>query len=94
MRKSNLIPLVAYLRSVEDVLHGQHGDDGEHLFTAAQMNGHDQHLTQHGLQRELGHLNTDTGVRYRRRIRKLQCNNLSECLDLSNSPHPSTQTRE
>ena len=46
-----------YLGPVEDVLNRQHGHDGEHLFTAAQMDGHDQHLTQHGLQRELSHLN-------------------------------------
>lgn len=45
-----------YLWPVEDVLHRQHGHNGEHLFTAAQVDGHDQHLTQHGLQRKLCHL--------------------------------------
>lgn len=46
----------AYLRPVKDILHRQHRHDCEHLFAAAQMDGHDQHLTQHGLQRELSHL--------------------------------------
>ena len=55
MTKSN-IAISSYLWPVEDVLHGQHGDDGEHLVTAAQVHRHDQHLGQHRLQGELGHL--------------------------------------
>lgn len=47
---------VLYLGSVEDVLNRQHRNNGQHLFTAAQVDGHDQHLTQHGLQRKLCHL--------------------------------------
>ena len=50
-----------HLGSVEDVLDGQHGDDGEHLLTAAQVDGHDEHLTLHGLQGELSHLEEREG---------------------------------
>lgn len=46
-----------YLGPVEHVLHGQHRDDGQDFVAASEMDGHDQHLTQHGLEREFGHLN-------------------------------------
>ena len=45
-----------YFGPVEDVLHRQHGHNGQHFLTAAQMHRHDQHFAQHWLQRELCHL--------------------------------------
>lgn len=45
-----------YLGPVEDVLHRQHGHDGQHFLAAAQMHRHDQHFAQHGLQGEFCHL--------------------------------------
>ena len=59
-----------HLGSVEDVLDGQHGDDGEHLLTAAQVDGHDEHLTLHGLQGELSHLEERESVKRRRGTRR------------------------
>ena len=59
---------VVHLGSVEDVLDGQHGDDGEHLLTAAEVDGHDEHLTKHGLQRELSHLEERAGGRDTRKL--------------------------
>lgn len=45
-----------YLGSVEDILHGQHGHNSQHLFATAQMHRHDEHFAEHWLQRKLRHL--------------------------------------
>lgn len=52
----NMCGLNEYLWSVENILYWKHWHNGQHLFTAAKMDGHDQHLTKHGLQRKLSHL--------------------------------------
>ena len=52
----NFFQYTLYFGSVEDILHTEHGDDGEDLVTAGQVHGHDKHLGQHGLQGELRHL--------------------------------------
>mmetsp|Transcript_34510 Transcript_34510/g.90808 ORF Transcript_34510/g.90808 Transcript_34510/m.90808 type:complete len:344 (-) Transcript_34510:93-1124(-) len=43
------------LRAVPDVLHGEHGGDGEHLVRAAEVDRLDQDLRERGLHRELSH---------------------------------------
>lgn len=45
-----------YLGPVEDVLYRQHGHDGQHFLTAAQVHRHDQHFAQHWFQGEFCHL--------------------------------------
>lgn len=40
---------------VEHILHRQHGDNGEDLVGALQVDRHDEHLGKVGLQRELCH---------------------------------------
>jgi len=49
------------LRPIIDILHGQHGHDGEHLVRTPQMTRHDQRLGQLRLQRELGHPSAQLG---------------------------------
>lgn len=51
-----LLSSIPYLRPVEHILNRQHGDYCQHFLTASQVYRHDQHLTQHGLQREFCHL--------------------------------------
>mmetsp|Transcript_56637 Transcript_56637/g.123121 ORF Transcript_56637/g.123121 Transcript_56637/m.123121 type:complete len:454 (-) Transcript_56637:502-1863(-) len=49
------------LGPVEDVLHAQHADDGEHLVAAAKVHRGEEDLGQLRLQRELGHLPPQLG---------------------------------
>ena len=49
------VPHLLLLWPVEDILDGEHGDDGEDLVAAAEVHRHDQHLREVRLQGELGH---------------------------------------
>ena len=50
-----------HLGSVEDILYGQHRDDGEYFLRAAEVDTLDEHLAELGLQRELRHPPTQAG---------------------------------
>ena len=51
----------ANLWSVEDILYREHRDDGEYLFTAAEVDTLDEHLAELWGQREFGHPSTEAG---------------------------------
>ena len=49
-----------FLGTIEDVLNGEHGDDGENFFAAAQMNRLDENFRERRLERKLGHSTTES----------------------------------